>query len=294
MNNPFTFEAEPFTGGKPARLRNHNLDTLETDPYAGTEELTDEFGPGDGETDLVTEFEQAGNACPGYERGEIELSHCQLGACQKGVLPADVMRHPRGLLIADFGVGWSGIKAATKTEKLLQDWMKETRANLHSYVLRIYGYSDCVGSEKNNTALRLARAERVFGLLDKDIQTRVDFRVAAKAGDYVVDNLTRESRARNRGVIIERATVGGITVNVQGTAPRPPPPPPTPPPPPQPTPPPPPPQTPHPHHAATTLVAGGRQVQLEEQKKAPRQARLLRTLRRTRGRDHRVGQCHRQ
>src|ERR1700730_6348429 len=99
--------------------------------------------------------------CPVYERGEIEKSHCQEGPCQQGVLAADVIRHPRGLLIADFGVGWSGIKALTKKEKLLQDWMREARSELGSIRLRIYGYTDCVGAEKNNAALRRARAERV-------------------------------------------------------------------------------------------------------------------------------------
>src|SRR5262245_56579867 len=105
--------------------------------------------------------------CPRYEKGEEERSHCQEGPCQQGHLVADVIRHPRGLLIADFGVGWSGVKAATRRERLLQDWMDEARANLHSIILRIYGYSDCVGGEKHNVALRFARAEQVYKLLDK-------------------------------------------------------------------------------------------------------------------------------
>ena len=45
--------------------------------------------------------------CPQYEKGEIERSHCQEGPCQQGHLLADVIRHPRGLLITDFGVGWA-------------------------------------------------------------------------------------------------------------------------------------------------------------------------------------------
>lgn len=112
-------------------------------------------------------------ACPGYEKGELEKSHCQTGACEQGHLVADVIRHPRGLLIADFGVGWSGIKAATKKEKLLQDWMREVKSDLHSILLKIYGYSDCVGAEKDNVTLRTNRANAVYALLDKDLQSRV-------------------------------------------------------------------------------------------------------------------------
>src|SRR5262245_53959618 len=83
--------------------------------------------------------------CPHYEKGEVERSHCQEGPCQQGHLVSDVIRHPRGLLIADFGIGWSGIKAATRKEKLLQDWMSEVKRDLLSIKFRIYGYSDCGG-----------------------------------------------------------------------------------------------------------------------------------------------------
>jgi hypothetical protein len=190
--------------------------------------------------------------CPQYEKGEVERSHCQEGPCQQGHLLADVIRHPRGLLIADFGVGWSGIKAATKKEKLLQDWMGEAKTNLYSIILRIYGYSDCVGAEKNNVALRRARAERVYGLLDKALQSRVDFMGAARTGEYVADNKTKEGRANNRGVIIELFRLREEIIDITDTrclrpnCPPPPPPPkrcippdcpPPPPPPPPPKPP---------------------------------------------------------
>ena len=168
--------------------------------------------------------------CPGYESGEVELSHCQTGPCQQGHLAVDVARHPRGLLIADFGVAWSGIKAATKKEKLLQDWIAEVKANLYSTILRIYGYSDCIGAEKNNTPLRRSRAEHVYGLLDADLRSRVDFLGAAKPGEYITDNKTKQGRATNRGVIIEvfqlREEIIDITDTRCITADCPPPPPP--------------------------------------------------------------------
>ena len=146
--------------------------------------------------------------CPGYEKGEREISHCQTGKCEKGHLNADVIRHPRGLLIADFGVGWSGIKAATKKEKLLKDWMAEVRPNLRSIAIRIYGYSDCVGQEKDNITLRRNRAAAVYALLDKDLQSRVTVVDAGPFKPYIADNKTKEGRANNRGVIIELVRLG--------------------------------------------------------------------------------------
>jgi hypothetical protein len=158
--------------------------------------------------------------CPGYQKGEIEKSRCQQGPCQQGHLLADVIPHPRGLLIADFGVGWSGIKESTKKEKLLQDWLGAAKSDLYSIFLRIYGYSDCVGKEKNNIDLRRERAKRVYALLDKDLQSRVSFIGPARAGEYVADNKTLEGRAKNRGVIIELSRIPTQIINVTEPAPR--------------------------------------------------------------------------
>jgi len=157
--------------------------------------------------------------CSDYEKGEVDKSRCQTGACQQGHLVADVIRHPRGLLIADFGVAWSVIKPATKKEKLLQDWMREAKADLYSIVLHIWGYSDCVDKEKHNGVLRAERAKQVYDLLDKDLQSRVNFIGAAHPGDYVADNKTKEGRANNRGVIIELLRLPEEIINIRGTAP---------------------------------------------------------------------------
>ncbi len=159
-----------------------------------------------------------------YDKNEKEISRCQQGPCRLGHLPADVLIHPRGLLIADFGVGWSGIKQATKQEKLLQDWLRTAKSDLDSMVLRIHGYSDSIGEEKNNAELRQKRAQRVHGLLDADLQSRVVFTGPARAEEYVADNKTVEGRAKNRSVVIELLRVPPETIEVTGTAPKPPPP----------------------------------------------------------------------
>jgi hypothetical protein len=138
-------------------------------------------------------------------------------------LKFDVIRHPRGLLIADFGVNWSGIKAATKTEKLLHDWMKEVKSDLHSILLKIYGYTDCVDEKKDSVGLRTRRALAVYNLLDKDLQSRVAYKGPAKPGEYVADNKTKEGRANNRGVIIELSKFQEKPIIIKGKLPPPPP-----------------------------------------------------------------------
>ncbi len=164
--------------------------------------------------------------CPArYEKGEVETSRCQKGACQQGHLRVDVMSHPRGLLIADFGVGQSGIKESTKKEKLLHDWLRAARSDLHSIFLHIYGYSDCVGTDEKNVALRRERAQRVRALLGRNLQSRVEFVGPAPAGEYVADNKTIEGRAKNRGVIIELRRLPEQIIEVTGRVPVPPKPP---------------------------------------------------------------------
>jgi hypothetical protein len=137
--------------------------------------------------------------CPGYKKGEIEISKTQ-----RGHLASDVSLHERGLLIADFGVNWRSVKESTKKEKLLKDWLDRLETfEPESYKLRIFGYSDCVGSEKNNRFLRNGRAQRVYELLGKRARSRVIYKGLASLGTYVTDNSTIEGRAKNRGVIIE-------------------------------------------------------------------------------------------
>jgi outer membrane protein OmpA-like peptidoglycan-associated protein len=151
--------------------------------------------------------------CSPYQPGEVAKSKTQ-----RGFLPSKVIQHPRGLLIADFGVDWSTPNDAVKREPLLREWLRSivqvVRAN-PSTKIRIIGFSDCVGKEKNNSFLRRHRARRVYQLLDqllrsspqwKDLRSRITTS-AAPTGDYIADNSTIEGRAKNRGVLIENTRV---------------------------------------------------------------------------------------
>jgi len=146
--------------------------------------------------------------CPPYQRGEVERSKTQ-----SGLLSADVIQHPRGLLIADFGVGWRTPKAALRRDPALRNWLTSmvqlVSAN-PSTKIRIIGYSDCVGREHSNTFLRGGRAQRVCQLLEqlaggrwRVLRPKIVFVGPAPPGEHVADNTTVEGRAKNRGVLIE-------------------------------------------------------------------------------------------
>lgn len=146
--------------------------------------------------------------CFPYQPGEVAKSKTQ-----RGHLPSKVIQHARGLLIADFGVDWQTPNDSIKQEPLLKEWLKSivqvVRSN-PSTEIRIIGFSDCVGKEKNNSLLRRGRAKRVYQLLYqllgsspqwKDLRSRITT-AAAPIGDDVADNSTVEGRAKNRGVLI--------------------------------------------------------------------------------------------
>jgi outer membrane protein OmpA-like peptidoglycan-associated protein len=170
----------------------------------------DEYERGWGQDEgLFDEYETPARpgACPPYERGEVAKSRTQ-----QGHLPADVINHPRGLLIADFGVDWRTPKSTLRSDATLRAWVATMvdviRAN-PSTRIRISGYSDCVGRERNNAFLRRGRALRVKQLLQQIagprwsvIAPRIVFTGAAPAGDYIADNASVTGRAQNRGVLI--------------------------------------------------------------------------------------------
>jgi outer membrane protein OmpA-like peptidoglycan-associated protein len=150
--------------------------------------------------------------CPPYERGEVEKSRTQAGH-----LPSDVIQDDRGLLIADFGVDWRTPRASLRREAALKNWINTmiqiVRANPKTEI-RISGYSDCVGTEKNNAFLRRGRAQRVAQLLQqlagpqwRELRAKIKFIGAAPANDHVADNATSQGRAQNRGVLITHTRI---------------------------------------------------------------------------------------
>ena len=145
--------------------------------------------------------------CPPYQRGEVERSRTV-----QGHLPSDVIRPPDGgLLITDFGVDLPTPKASLRRDAVLRGWLNEVigkaRTNASTKIY-ITGYSDCAGREKDNAALRGARAKQVQQLLQqlagpnkRHLSGKVQADPAS-TGSYVADNSTIQGRAQNRGVRI--------------------------------------------------------------------------------------------
>jgi hypothetical protein len=109
---------------------------------------------------------------------------------------------PGRLLIADFGVDWRSVKSSTQRDPVLSAWIQDFESD-DSYSLRILGYTDCVGTENRNIALREGRAVRVGRLLGPGARSRVSQVGAAPAAEFVAGNDTVAARATTRAVVIE-------------------------------------------------------------------------------------------
>lgn len=167
--------------------------------------------------------------CRDYEKGEVQKSRTA-----QGHLPSDVIVHPRGLLLADFVVNWRAPRESLKREKALQDWLATTvkviAAN-PTTAIRILGFSDCLGNERNNQLLRRGRAIQARALLHRmlgngaawnSLKSKIVFTDGAPTGDYAASNATAEGRAQNRSVLLEsHRSVGMDPIVVSGCVVRP-------------------------------------------------------------------------
>jgi hypothetical protein len=136
--------------------------------------------------------------CLGYEEGEVAKSRTQ-----SGLLKQDVFMTKGGwLVIADFAVGRSELKASTRRENLLREWPAKFEADPPDEIL-IIGFSDCVGEENNNESLRRSRALEIAKLFGPKARARVRI-FSGKMGKYIAENnLTATNRAMNRSVLIQ-------------------------------------------------------------------------------------------
>jgi len=131
--------------------------------------------------------------CPARQRGEVTRSRTA-----EGFLTPDVTRlGDRELLIADFAVGSSTLKASARRE--LQWYLRGLRDP--SIRIDVIGYTDCRGDWRINSRLRHGRARAVFNLLPTRLRGSAS-RSMASLTDCVVDNSTAENRARNRSVVL--------------------------------------------------------------------------------------------
>jgi hypothetical protein len=155
------------------------------------------------------------NAVFPYQPNEIAISHTEAGHLAQDVGMFPDVGNPvcQYLIIRDFGVDWRHVKSSTKNDLLLLTQLNRFETD-KSLQFQIVGYSDCVGSERNNFLLRRGRARNVFQLLGQNARSRVFAVGAAPAHTYLTVNSTVASRAVNRSVVIEIFidTSGGGTV----------------------------------------------------------------------------------
>jgi outer membrane protein OmpA-like peptidoglycan-associated protein len=134
--------------------------------------------------------------CPGYEQGEQQRSHSAAGILGKDVLPRG-----SALLVVDFGVNQSAVKAQAKNDADLQAWLTEFESN-STYRISILGVDDCVGDRTKREQLRKQRAEAVRAILGPEAQKRVLVADGAPVDEYTADNTSSGGRAMNRGALI--------------------------------------------------------------------------------------------
>jgi hypothetical protein len=161
-------------------------------------ELTHTVQQGGGIDRKIQRVIELPTTCPSYDTGEVTESHSS-----SGILTDDVILLNDGqLLIADFGVDSSTLKRSIRGNTFLRTWLDAFERD-DSYRLTIKGYSDCVGSEANNSDLRQNRASNVESLLGTSARSRVSSVGSGFIYNYPLSNTSKTNRAKNRGVIIE-------------------------------------------------------------------------------------------
>jgi hypothetical protein len=144
------------------------------------------------------------NAVFPYQANEVAISHTEVGHLTPDVVLTGAAASGslcQFLLIRDFGVNWRHIKASALHDALLMAQLHrfETDKTLQFMIL---GYSDSVGTERNNVFLRTGRARNVFRMLGPSARSRAVVVKPATLNEYFTENSTVASRAQNRSVVI--------------------------------------------------------------------------------------------
>jgi hypothetical protein len=167
-------------------------------------------------------------ACANYVPGEVQRS-----TSAAGVLRTNVFDHPRGTVVGDFGVNWRTPRESLAKDPALAVWLRrwlDTARSNPTMRMRVLGFSDCVGDERDNLFLRKGRATRLVALLERmagkaafdALRPRIVAVEAAPIGDFLEKNDSVEGRAVNRGVLVEtQTTVKGDPMTITACRPKP-------------------------------------------------------------------------
>jgi hypothetical protein len=144
-----------------------------------------------------------------------------------------VFDHPRGTVVGDFGVNWRTPRDSLAKDPALaarlRQWLEIARSD-PTMRMRVLGFSDCVGDERDNLFLRKGRATRLAALLERiagkaafdALRPRIVAVEAAPIGDFLESNDTVEGRAVNRGVLFEfKREIKGDPMTIVACRPKP-------------------------------------------------------------------------
>lgn len=139
--------------------------------------------------------------CPGKrDTGEVAMSQSP-----NGVLGTDTSFNAKSesLLLQDFAIDQDTV---TPSMTQSDDWRRMMSMILGdpTVSVAVLGYSDCIGSEKNNQQLRSRRANAIINAMPAEAQAKINpvFRGWWGQLEYQFPNDTAQNRARNRMVRI--------------------------------------------------------------------------------------------
>jgi outer membrane protein OmpA-like peptidoglycan-associated protein len=145
---------------------------------------------------LVTETE----CPPDYEAGERADSGSDAPVMTE-------VQHPSGAV--DIVVGGFGVDSSDATKfgpivrSIAQTHVAWETLRGQTFGVEVRGFSDCVGQEERNDALRLARSFAIASALSRtDTDLTVGLDTDGALTDFVASNATRAGRRANRGVLI--------------------------------------------------------------------------------------------
>ena len=132
--------------------------------------------------------------CPPRDDGEIDAS-------RTAPMIVAGTEEPSGLIVANFGVGRSRVKADLATNSIFASYPRQMAMRPQAR-FEILGFSDCEGSEARNSSLRRGRATSLHEALPVEARGQVQRTGPAPLGNCIQSNRTARGRSLNRSALL--------------------------------------------------------------------------------------------
>ncbi|MGA3398713.1 MAG: DUF4157 domain-containing protein [Acetobacteraceae bacterium] len=141
-------------------------------------------------------------ACPPRASGEVAQSK------SAGILNGHIHFNPSAhlLMINDFAIDSAVLPAGITGTRPWQEAMSLIAGD-PSIRVEVDGFTDCAGSDAENTALRKDRVQAVIAAMPAAVQGKILFSFSSSTTNFLDTNDTQQGRARNRAVRIGFASV---------------------------------------------------------------------------------------